>query len=338
MNPAPTKSAPADPIDAVVTWVDGNDPAHRAKREAALKALGKSPDRSGVIPAGKDPTRFTDNGEIRWCLHSIRKFAPWIRHIHLVTDNQVPAFLTPEKQKELGVRIVDHTEIFRSYEWALPTFNTRSIETMIWRVEDLSERFIYFNDDFILLAPVSSAEFFRGNAVVCRGQWKRMRRIGGFNMLWMRVRNRILKSVFGITHTMHLLQQMRSARLAGFSDRYYRIAHVPHPLRKSTIENFFLSKPTTLESNITHSFRSTSQFSAVFLAYHLEINQQSADLVDFPDTTTFSGEFYSRTNANRLMAHLRETRTPFLCLQSLERFQLKDQKEVADHLMRITGA
>src|SRR5690625_5334475 len=83
-------------IDAVITWVDGNDPVHRKKRaEMACIYNAKQRTSSSLSTAG-DETRFIENGELKYCLASIRTFAPWIHKIYLVTDNQVPPFLTPE--------------------------------------------------------------------------------------------------------------------------------------------------------------------------------------------------------------------------------------------------
>jgi len=133
------------PIDAVIAWVDGADPVHKAKRAAALQKLREKSDLP--IAAGIANTRFHDNGELRYCIASIKKFAPWIRTIYIITDNQVPRFRNENFLQGLDIRIVDHKDIFRSYEWALPTFNSITIETAMWRVPELSESFIYFNDD-----------------------------------------------------------------------------------------------------------------------------------------------------------------------------------------------
>src|SRR5690625_6104624 len=133
-------------IDAVITWVDGNDPAHRKKRaETARIYNAKQRTLSSLSTAG-DETRFIENGELKYCLASIRIFAHWIHQIYLVTDNQVPPFLTPELRDRYNVELVDHTELFRDYIEMLPTFNIRSIETMLCTIEGLSPRFIYFND------------------------------------------------------------------------------------------------------------------------------------------------------------------------------------------------
>ena len=119
-------------------------------------------------------TRFNDAGELEYCIRSILRFAPWFRRIHIVTDGQKPRILerlagTPHAER---FRVVDHAQIFRGHEQALPTFNSRSIITMLWRIEDLAEHFVYFNDDMALLRDVAEEDFFRDGRVVLRGQWR----------------------------------------------------------------------------------------------------------------------------------------------------------------------
>lgn len=332
MNPAPTKSAPADPIDAVVTWVDGNDPAHRAKREAALKALGKSPDRSGVIPAGKDPTRFTDNGEIRWCLHSIRKFAPWIRHIHLVTDNQVPAFLTPEKQEELGVRIVDHTEVFRGYEWALPTFNSNTIESMIWRCPELSERFLYLNDDFVIIQPVFKGDFFGDQVVRLRGAWQRTRSSSAVHLRLNRFLNFILRRIFRINRTMHLYMQMNGARLAGYPKQYFRAPHIPHPLLQSTFRTHFAKHEQHLIQQLKNRFRLESDYFPISLANHLAIKSNQAALEPAKESAMISSDRRTRNPVMDLQRILSNKAHKFITLQGLEHFPPEEAAEISERM------
>ena len=75
-----------------------------------------------------------------------------VRTIWLVTDDQVPAAIDRPKAEQENIRIVDHREIFRGYEQFLPTFNSYAIETMLWRIDGLADRFLYFNDDMMLVA------------------------------------------------------------------------------------------------------------------------------------------------------------------------------------------
>lgn len=155
-------------IDAVITWVDGANPAHRQKLDAWLAQSG------GIRTPAADRTRFNDAGEIDWCIRSLLRFAPWFRRIHIVVDAQVPAIIDRLADSPFAGRfnIVDHREIFRGFQQHLPTFNSRSIITMLWRIEGLSDNFVYFNDDMFLLREVAPEDFFRDGKVVQRGLWR----------------------------------------------------------------------------------------------------------------------------------------------------------------------
>ena len=74
-----------EPVDAVITWVDGLDPEYAQKLNFHLSHQNIEKDDAGV-----HPTRFNQCGEISFCVNSIFKYAPWIRNIYIVTDNQVP--------------------------------------------------------------------------------------------------------------------------------------------------------------------------------------------------------------------------------------------------------
>jgi len=93
-----------DTVDVVIAWVDGRDPKHRAKRKRYVADPGgdAKPERVAT-----DERRFSDNEEIRFCLRSIRNYAPWVRTIWLVTDDQVPAAIDLRRAEQDNVRIVD---------------------------------------------------------------------------------------------------------------------------------------------------------------------------------------------------------------------------------------
>ena len=310
-------------IDAVITWVDGNDPGLRKKR---IKVEGELTNVRNELLTGRDQTRFIDNGELEYCIYSIRKFAPWIRKIFIVTDNQRPEYVTQDLMETFNVEIIDHTEIFRSYEWALPTFNTRSIESMLWRIEGLTEKFIYFNDDFILTHPVEKEDFFLNDLVVLRGRWNLIRSFGPIRMKINAVINSVARQVLGITRSMHLLQQIKSAKLAGFEQKYFRSPHVPHPIRRTTLSSFFEEHPDILSANIQYKFRSTDQFSAIFLANHLEIANQSAALRDAHELVMINGELNFGISFRLKMNRIMKKKAKFLCLQAAENLSDNQQE------------
>jgi stealth protein CR2/Stealth-like protein len=157
-------------VDVVVAWVDGGDPKHRAKRRRCLADPdgGGGPERVANVER-----RFSDNDEIRFCLRSIRNYAPWVRTIWLVADNQIPAAIDRRSAEQNKIRIVAHREIFRGHEQLLPTVNSYAIESMPWRIEGLADRSLYFNDDMMLVGPAEPTDFFpHEGKIILRGRWQ----------------------------------------------------------------------------------------------------------------------------------------------------------------------
>ena len=49
--------------------------------------------------------RFEDNEELRYSLRSVETHAPWVRHIYLVTNGQIPSWLNLDNPR---LTIVTH--------------------------------------------------------------------------------------------------------------------------------------------------------------------------------------------------------------------------------------
>ncbi len=304
-------------IDAVITWVDGGDPAHAERLRAHLAGL------EGPRPSSADPTRFNDAGELDYCLTSILRFAPWLRQIHIVTDQQVPALMQVIAGSRYAdrVRVVDHREIFAGYEQHLPTFNSRAIITMLWRVPGLAERFLYFNDDFVLLRPVTPEDFFRGERMVLRGGWRRQSQHDPLRRLVLACRR-----WFGgdparssTARVRNLAAQEYSARLAGLARDYLRMYHNPFPMRRSTLAQFFAAHPQLLEANLGPKLRSATQFKTECLAACLEHAQGRAVLDNRLATVQLKPDKQWLARMRRKTAAADDNpRYAFACVQSLE--------------------
>src|SRR5699024_1013953 len=145
------------PIDAVYTWVDGTDPAWLERKRAALE---RSTGESMPEDAAAD-LRFVGHDELRYSLRALEQYAPWVRHVYVVTDGQRPPWLREDSD---WVTVVDHRDIAPPGT-VLPTFNSQAIEANIHRIEGLSEHFLYFNDDMFLSSPVSPDLFFHANGL-----------------------------------------------------------------------------------------------------------------------------------------------------------------------------
>ncbi|XP_054740130.1 N-acetylglucosamine-1-phosphotransferase subunits alpha/beta [Anastrepha obliqua] len=131
-----------EPIDVVYTWVNGSDPAftESARRHNPFY----------------DPARFDDKNELRYSLRSLEKYASWVRHIYIVTNGQIPHWLDLSCEK---VTVVPHEVLIPKPE-LLPTFSSSAIETFIHRIPQLSQRFLYLNDDIFLGAPLYPEDLY----------------------------------------------------------------------------------------------------------------------------------------------------------------------------------
>lgn len=136
------------PIDFVVTWVDGNDPAWQKERAETLGQKEKAASGNGV-------GRYRDWSSFRYWFRAVETYAPWVRYVHLVTWGHVPEWLKLDCPK---LRIVNHKDYVP--EEYLPTFNCQPLELNLFRIPDLSEHFVYFNDDMLLARPVTPKDFF----------------------------------------------------------------------------------------------------------------------------------------------------------------------------------
>ncbi len=254
-----TKTLDAIKVDAVISWVDGNADTYKKKITPYLKKQANS--------ARSFKSRYAQVDEIEYTVNSILKYAPFIDTVYIVTDNQIPQFLTQAKSKHRydNVKIVDHTTIFKGLEHNLPTFNSRSIETCIHRIPKLSEHFIYLNDDFFIINPTTKSDFFTENGFpILRGFWQTFESQKRFK------NNKKEKAG-------HKKAQDKAAELLGFK-KLYRFKHTPHPMRKSTLASYFNDNPEIFAKNIKYKFRNKAQFLPVALANHLEIKHKTCKI------------------------------------------------------------
>ena len=136
-----------DPIDFVIPWVDGNDPEWCKKRDSFQNAFG---DASNV--------RYRNWENLCFWFRSVEKYAPWVRKIHFVSDGQIPKWLNTTHPK---INIVNHRDYIP--EKYLPLFNSNAIEAGIYLIPGLAEKFVYFNDDVFLTAPVAANYYYQND-------------------------------------------------------------------------------------------------------------------------------------------------------------------------------
>lgn len=131
-------------MDAVITYVDGNDPLWQ----------------QDYLIVSKQPAlvkRYRDWGTLPFLLRGIQRHMPFIDRVFLVVsrESQVPEWVDRSR-----LRVVLHADIIPpSY---LPTFNSTVIEMFLHRIPGLSARYLYFNDDFFPVRDAVETDFFPG--------------------------------------------------------------------------------------------------------------------------------------------------------------------------------
>jgi len=137
-------------VDFVLPWVDGNNPVWRSSYNKYAGIEGDSAE-----------IRFRDWNLLRYWFRGIEKYAPWFRKIFFVTSGELPEWLNTEHPR---LRWIKHEDYIPGKY--LPTFNVNTIELNLHRIADLSEHFVYFNDDTFILGEVEETRFFR-NGLPC---------------------------------------------------------------------------------------------------------------------------------------------------------------------------
>ncbi|RWR35977.1 sugar phosphotransferase, partial [Pediococcus acidilactici] len=132
-------------IDFVVSWVNGQDP----------KWLEKYVEYKDDDTLDVKNARFRDYGIFKYWFRAVEQNAPWVNHIYLVTDDQKPSWLEAENPK---ITVIDHSEIIN--DKYRPVFNSNAIELNLYKIKNLEEHFVYFNDDMFLNRPVKPTDFF----------------------------------------------------------------------------------------------------------------------------------------------------------------------------------
>lgn len=265
-------------IDFVIIWVDGGDPEWRKEKNRWLYAeKGEEPPQE--IDAAD--SRYRDWDNLRYWFRAVEKYAPWVNKVHFVTCGQHPDWLDPNAPK---LHMVDHKDFIPAQY--LPTFSSHPIELNLHRIEGLSDKFVYFNDDFFLNAPVEPEDFFRNglpcdcideyplsfarfesytsirinDLIFCSQHFDRLERMKALKHKWFTPAASL--RIFARNCLMRFLR----------SNAFYGLAihHLPQAYLKSSLESVWQMEPELLNETCSHRFRDLRDISqCVFKFYQL---------------------------------------------------------------------
>ena len=259
-------------IDIVIPWVDGNDPEWQKLKQAYS---GDITDDS--IESNKE-SRYRDWDILKYLFRSIERYGQWVRYVFFVTCGQTPKWLNTQHPKLILVNHEDY--IPKQY---LPTFSSHTIELNLHHIRDLSENFIYFNDDTFLTAPTTPEDFFidglpcgtpvlmpivptiPGHAFVhyllndlsvVNGHYSLKDTFEGH-------RNKWINPIYGAKICLrNLLFGRRFSHFVGFEN-----SHMPAPMLKSTYAKVWEMEPDILNETCLNRFRGLNDVNQYVMSY-----------------------------------------------------------------------
>ncbi|GAM27236.1 hypothetical protein SAMD00019534_104110, partial [Acytostelium subglobosum LB1] len=231
-------------MDIVYTWVNGSDPKHIKSR---IERSG------GSKYAAPGNNRFRDLMGLKYSLRSLKKFAPWVRRVFVVSDNQYPQWFNESSE---DVRFIFHQEFFKNLD-DLPTFNSNAIETNFYNLPDfVSDCFVYFNDDIFVGSPVEMKDFWDpvyGQAIYKSG-WTAPQPEAKLKNIWhacIKYSNELLNGLWGVDN----------------SNRHYS-SHGTNTFNKNILKMMQHDLPAAFELSSSHPFRTAQDLQMPFL--HLQ--------------------------------------------------------------------
>lgn len=256
-------------IDFVIPWVDGSDPAW-VREFLKYKNIG-----SAVSESAVDTTieRYRDWGLLKYWFRGVDKFAPWARRIHFITWGHLPDWLDTSNPR---LNIVRHEDFIP--ERYLPVFSSCPIEMFLHRIEGLSNRFVYFNDDFFLCREVGEDRFFKDgmpldearlsiphddliahNELEClriiNRRYDKKRSIGKNLGKWFNAR-------YSVSDMLKTLSLMPWSFFTGFKNH-----HSPQPFLRETFERLWREESEELEKTCLNRFRAPTDLLQWLMRY-----------------------------------------------------------------------
>ncbi|MCL1867214.1 MAG: stealth family protein [Oscillospiraceae bacterium] len=246
------------PIDIVIIWVDGNDPEWLEEKRRY----------SPEVNTDSRVSRYRDWDNLRYLFRGIQTFAPWVNNVFLVTCGHVPKWLNKEHPK---LKTVKHEE-YIPLEF-LPTFSSHPIELNLHRINELSEHFVYFNDDMFLLKPTAKRDFFK-NGKPCDSavftahshvedgvfSFAQNRAVGILNKYFdvKEVVRRNRRGWYNLKYGKMLFRSWTLSRFPRFTGLWTH--HLPTSLRKSVIAELWELEGDKLRETSSNRFRKMTDF------------------------------------------------------------------------------
>lgn len=320
----------AEKIDFVIIWVDGNDPEWQAQKAKY------SPQKNQDGSAG----RYRDWNNLKYWFRGVEKYAPWVNNVYFITCGQVPDWLNLDHPK---LKFVKHEDFIPGD--CLPTFSSRAIDLNFHRISELSEHFVYFNDDMFLLDHVKPEDFFV-NGLPCDMFCEYPLSFSGKTYVFSHTMVNNLTMIGKHFKRQEVKKRLRSKMLAPAYGTFffYNLImyclpfpnnigvlshHCPLPTLKSSYEELWKEEPEILNDTIHNRFRTITDVNQFVFRYWSLFQGKFV-----PKNILKMGKMYqaSRESCKRICRVIEKQEKKMICIN--DDCEASDFENVRDEIIR----
>lgn len=157
----PNKHDKTHKLDFVVTWVSSDSQKWVAAKN---RDLSKCLDKSIICDSCSENRYRSLFDELKYCLRSVdSSCGDLIRYLYIVVhdEQEMPTWL---KNKYKNLFIIRHSDIFsHDFNKKYSSYNSLAIETQLHKIPNITDTFVYLNDDMFLLGRWTIDDFINKN-------------------------------------------------------------------------------------------------------------------------------------------------------------------------------
>ncbi|MGF3055982.1 hypothetical protein [Microbacterium sp. YY-01] len=322
-------NTPAD-VDFVVTWVNSEDTDLLKRRNRARSQWQVD----GTANAGDE--RYRDWNLLKYWFRSVEQYCPWVRKIYFLHAGAAPNWLNRTHPK---VELIAQDEF---HPGPSETYNSHAIEAKLHLLPNLSEKFVYFNDDFFICKPLAPEFFFPDGkpygvnvpTLLADGDDRAHAMLNAAGLInkhferseyWRQLVQRTIRLSSGAMLARVPLY-FASSKIPPVTDH-----HVASPLLKSVVETAFLKESATLEYTAHAVFRSALDVAPIYYAtmWHLATGQYTAR------SKRAVGQYFSvSTDLNRIITAIHDQKAPQICINDGRISDFNSSQQALDKAFR----
>lgn len=268
-------------MDIVYCWVDGNDTKWQKKHNS------------------KRSCRNNSNDELKYSIRSLEKYLPWHKgRIIIVTPGQTPPWIKSNSR----LKIINQESIIpKSFR---PVSNSFVIELFLHKIPNLTEHYVYLNDDYFFNNPIEKEYFFVKNGDNIEPMIRFNKNSINLNESQLKTNIKQKKLVW-LSATINTSLAIREKY--GIEKQRF-LEHAPYCFKKSIVKQIYQEWETEFNSMKTHKQRHWNDFIMVLIySQFVSSKQKSINIKKYPnniyfciitDNTIKNNNHYKNINSN----------------------------------------